>query len=379
MFGFLYFCLLYAWENIFRLAWLENDKERKATISCCNSETTVTREVLCYAIWSLYLLFAFTSFVSATALSGTEPNAYVIFSYSILGSMGVLFLSVTIVDIIDALRRLAFKCGLCRKLHTSLVEKKVYKVKSMLSVLICTILSIFALANGYNEGWTMKLEVSIKRLPACLDGFKIGLLSDVHAGVLIGKDEINRHVSEMNKEGLDIMILSGDMADGSPKIVSGALEPIITRLKTKFGVYFSTGNHEYLHGAGPGEWEKWWESQGVIVLHNNITAVPSLKNGGPYNSDCNATFDLIGVPDLGHNPKLKETLADSDQSRAKILIAHQPLEVLQAAKEKVDLQLSGHTHVSTNSTRTNIFVTLTENHWHAGRSLIPTTNCHFAL
>ena len=115
------------------------------------------------------------------------------------------------------------------------------------------------------------------------------------------------------------------------------------------------------------------------MLHNNITAVPSLKNGGPYNSDCNATFDLIGVPDLGHNPKLKETLADSDQSRAKILIAHQPLEVLQAAKEKVDLQLSGHTHVSTNSTRTNIFVTLTENHWHAGRSLIPTTNCHFAL
>ena len=57
----------------------------------------------------------------------------------------------------------------------------------------------------------------------------------------IGKDEIERHVLEMNKESVDIMILSGDMADGSPKIVSGALQPIITKLKTKFGVYFSTG------------------------------------------------------------------------------------------------------------------------------------------
>eukprot|EP00944_MAST-04C_sp_MAST-4C-sp1_P013439 g13439.t1 len=344
MFAFLYFCILYAWENIFRLAWLENDGERKAAISCCNTGKTVTRELLCYAIWSLYLLFAFTSFVSSSALSGTEPNGYVIFSYSILGSMGVLFLSVTIVDILDAQRRLASKCGLCEKLNTSLDEKKVYQVKSILSIAICALLTILALANGYNKGWTTKLEVPIKRLPACLDGFKLGLFSDLHAGVLIGKDEIERHVLEMNKESVDIMILSGDMADGSPKIVSGALQPIITKLKTKFGVYFSTGNHEYLHGAGPGEWEEWWDSQGVVVLHNNITAVPSLTKGGPYSSNCNATFDLVGVPDLGHNPKLKETLAGSDQSRAKILIAHQPLEVIQAAKEKVDLQLSGHTH-----------------------------------
>ena len=36
-------------------------------------------------------------------------------------------------------------------------------------------------------------------------------------------------------------------------------------------------------------------------------------------------------------------MAGSDQSQ-QILIAHQPLEVIQAAKEKVDLQLSGHTH-----------------------------------
>ena len=63
-----YLCILYAWENIFRLAWLENDGERKAAISCCNTGKTVTRELLCYAIWSLYLLLLLL-FVSSTALS----------------------------------------------------------------------------------------------------------------------------------------------------------------------------------------------------------------------------------------------------------------------------------------------------------------------
>jgi predicted MPP superfamily phosphohydrolase len=350
MFGFMYFCLFYAWENIVRLAWLETEVERKAPMPCCNTEKiVVTREMFCYSAWVLYLLIAFTSLTFSSALSGTEPNAYSSFSYSILGSLGALFLSVTTVDIVDALRRVSMKCGLCKKYLSTINDKQIYQIKSMLSIAACIIFSTLALANGYNEGWTMRLEIPIKRLPPCLDGFKIGLLSDVHGGVLIGKTGISKHVAAMNKESLDIMILSGDIADGSPKIVSGALQPIVDDLKTKFGTYFSTGNHEYMHGTGTGEeqgaaWEEWWKSQGIVVLHNNITAVPSLSNGGPYSSKCNETFDLIGVPDLGHGPKLKETLAHADQSRAKILIAHQPLEIIKAAKENVDLQLSGHTH-----------------------------------
>ena len=46
----------------------------------------------------------------------------------------------------------------------------------------------------------MQIEIPIKRLPSCLDGFKIGLLSDVHGGVLIGKTGISKHVAAMNKE-----------------------------------------------------------------------------------------------------------------------------------------------------------------------------------
>ena len=354
MFLFMYFCLLYAWENIFRLAWLETDEERKTPIPliCCKGKIIIKREVVCYTIWSVYLFIAFSSATVGSRLSGSEPNAYVTFSYSILGSMGVLFLSVTLVDIFDALRRIITRCRniITKKTENIIIpnEKKINQLKSCLSIGIWIILSICALANGYDKGWTIKVEVYLKKLPSCLDGFKIGLLSDMHAGVLIGKNEIAQHVAMMNEENLDIVILSGDMADGSPTIVSGALEPIINDLKTKFGIYYSTGNHEYMHGTGTAEeqgakWEQWWEKNGVVVLHNNVTRVPSRI---PYNSNCNETFDLVGVPDRGHGPKLKDTLKKTsfDPSRAKILIAHQPLEIIEAAKEKVDLQLSGHTH-----------------------------------
>ena len=110
-----------------------------------------------------------------------------------------------------------------------------------------------------------------------------------------------------------------------------ALCTIITKLKLIWRLFFDWKPRVFAW-AGPGEWEEWWDSQGVVVLHNNITAVPSLTKGGPYSSNCNATFDLVGVPDLGHNPKLKDFIRIRV---AKILIAHQPLEVIQAAKEKL--------------------------------------------
>ena len=88
-------------------------------------------------------------------------------------------------------------------------EKKVYQVKSILSIAICALLTILA-ANGYNKGWTTKLKFQSND---CLHAWmaKLGLFSDLHAGVLIGKDEIERHVLKQGKCGhYDIVRGYGD-------------------------------------------------------------------------------------------------------------------------------------------------------------------------
>lgn len=62
-----------------------------------------------------------------------------------------------------------------------------------------------------------------------------------------------------------------------------------------------------------------------------------------------AHFDLAGVNDLagestGQGPDFDRALADRDPARACVLLAHQPVQIHEAVRHHVDLQLSGHTH-----------------------------------
>ena len=60
-------------------------------------------------------------------------------------------------------------------------------------------------------------------------------------------------------------------------------------------------------------------------------------------------MDLAGVNDVtggqyDHGPDFGAALGDRDRARPVVLLAHQPVQVEEAARHGVDLQLSGHTH-----------------------------------
>lgn len=46
----------------------------------------------------------------------------------------------------------------------------------------------------------------------------------------------------------------------------------------------------------------------------------------------------------GHGPDYAKALDDRDTARACVLLAHQPVQIHEAVRHGVDLQLSGHTH-----------------------------------
>jgi predicted MPP superfamily phosphohydrolase len=182
-----------------------------------------------------------------------------------------------------------------------------------------------------------KLEVPLAKLPASLDGFKIVQLTDVHVGPTIGRPFIEELVAHVNALEPDLVAITGDLVDGSVADLGDAVAPL-AQLRARHGVYFVTGNHEYYSGAG--EWVRHLATLGVRVLRNEHVAI-----GG----DGAAGFDLAGVDDFsargdGHGPDLARALAGRDPSRALVLLAHQPRQIVEAAKAGVDLQLSGHTH-----------------------------------
>jgi len=183
-----------------------------------------------------------------------------------------------------------------------------------------------------------KVDVSLKKFPKALDGFKIVQISDVHIGPTLGKEFLDGVVDSINALEPDLVAITGDLVDGSVKELSEHVAPL-GRIKAKHGVYFVTGNHEYYAGAD--EWIAYLGTLGVRVLRNERVTI----------GEGDDAFDLAGVDDWraksfggDHGADLPRALEDRDASRELVLLAHQPKQATEAAKLGVGLQLSGHTH-----------------------------------
>ena len=177
-----------------------------------------------------------------------------------------------------------------------------------------------------------RVTIPLGRLPRRLDGMRIVLVSDIHLGPILGRSHTERIVRMINELNADLVAIVGDLVDGTVAELGPAAEPL-ERLRARHGSYFVTGNHEYFSGYA--EWIPEVDSLGVRVLENQRVDVDGL--------------DLAGVNDVTgeqyeHGPAFAAALGDRDTTRPVVLLAHQPVQVEDAAKFGVDLQLSGHTH-----------------------------------
>ncbi|MFD4875020.1 metallophosphoesterase [Streptomyces sp. NPDC058420] len=177
-----------------------------------------------------------------------------------------------------------------------------------------------------------RVTVPLAKLPRSAHGFRIAVVSDIHLGPLLGRGFAQKVVDTINATQPDLIAVVGDLVDGSVKNLGPAAAPL-AGLKARHGSYFVTGNHEYFSGA-----QQWLEEVRTLGIHPLENARTEL-----------AGFDLAGVNDLqgeseGQGPDFGKALGDRDTTRACVLLAHQPVQIHEAVRHGVDLQLSGHTH-----------------------------------
>ena len=177
-----------------------------------------------------------------------------------------------------------------------------------------------------------RVTVPLAKLPRSAHGFRIAVVSDIHLGPLLGRGFAQKVVDTINATQPDLIAVVGDLVDGSVKNLGPAAAPL-AGLKARHGQFFVTGNHEYFSGA-----QQWLEEVRTLGIHTLENARTEL-----------AGFDLAGVNDLqgeseGQGPDFGKALGDRDTTRACVLLAHQPVQIHEAVKHNVDLQLSGHTH-----------------------------------
>ncbi|SCE87383.1 hypothetical protein GA0070607_2638 [Micromonospora coriariae] len=183
-----------------------------------------------------------------------------------------------------------------------------------------------------------RVQIPLGKLPRSMDGLRIATVSDIHLGPLRGRAHTERIVAAINRLDADLVAVVGDLVDGSVAELGSAAAPL-RGLRSRYGSFFVTGNHEYYSGVE--EWVQEVDRLGLRVLQNQRQEIQA--RGG--------VLDLAGVNDLSGTgtglaagPDFAAALGGRDPSRPVVLLAHQPVQAKEAARYGVDLQLSGHTH-----------------------------------
>ncbi len=183
-----------------------------------------------------------------------------------------------------------------------------------------------------------RVQIPLAKLPRSMDGLRIATVSDIHLGPLRGRAHTEQIVAMINRMDADLVAVVGDLVDGTVAELGEAAEPL-RDLRSRYGSFFVTGNHEYYSGVE--EWVREVDRLGLRVLQNERQEIQA--RGG--------VLDLAGVNDVSAAgtgvaapADYAAALGDRDPSRPVVLLAHQPVAAQEAAKFGVDLQLSGHTH-----------------------------------
>lgn len=180
-------------------------------------------------------------------------------------------------------------------------------------------------------------EVAVRRLPPELDGLRVLQISDLHMSSLLRRDWVAAVVDLANAQRPDLIVLTGDMVDGTPRTRAESAGEL-RRLTAPLGVLACVGNHEYYSG-----YAAWVQTFGELGLRMLLNSHATLAVNGRelvvagVTDPVAATFGLPG-------PDLEAALAGAPETAPCILLEHRPGMAPRSARRGVDLQLSGHTH-----------------------------------
>ncbi len=160
-----------------------------------------------------------------------------------------------------------------------------------------------------NAAWlrVKRVSVQLPGLPESWRGRVAALVSDTHLGHVRGAGFIRRIVALLNRAKPDIVLLAGDVFDGTAVNAEKVVSPF-REIAAPLGTYFVTGNHEEFRDSS--QYLAAIAKAGVRVLKNEKVTVDGLQIVGVFYHE--STWE----------PRLEEILraASIDRARASILI-----------------------------------------------------------
>lgn len=211
------------------------------------------------------------------------------------------------------------------------------KLAALITVIIITAIIVFwGYFNSKNPA-VKKLDIKISKKAGSTKSLKIAAASDIHLGTIICKSRLEKIVKLINGINADIVLLPGDVVDEDiAPVIKQNLGETLRMIKSKYGVYAVTGNHEYIGGVEPAC--RYLTEHGIKMLRDEYVLIDN-------------SFYLTGREDRASKgfagilrKPLDKIMEGVDKNLPVILMDHQPVALEEAERNGIDLQLSGHTH-----------------------------------
>jgi len=230
---------------------------------------------------------------------------------------------------------LAFSVFLINILVLLIVKTGSIRCYSTICALVITgLMAAYSLYNNARSPKLNEITIPVAKHAAGVGNFTIVQLSDLHLGVDKSPAWLQDIVARVNKLNPDLIVITGDLIDREITR-DDEFAAALRQMKTGYGVFAVTGNHEYY--AGTDRFCSLTEKAGIKLLWNESRNIgQSICVAGVADPD-GKRFGMEGND-------LDKALKDCDPSRIVILLSHRPTNFEQAVEKGVDLQLSGHAH-----------------------------------
>jgi uncharacterized protein len=176
-----------------------------------------------------------------------------------------------------------------------------------------------------------RVTIELPNLPDAWRGRVAALVSDTHLGHIRNLGFMRRVVSRLNQLHPDVVLIAGDMYDGTVANVE-ALAKSWSALSVPLGALYVTGNHEEFTNRT--QYLRALANAGVRVLQNEKIELEGMQIVGVHYRE---TVDPRQFRAVLHKASIV-------RDRPSILLVHAPHRLPIAEEAGISLQVCGHTH-----------------------------------
>jgi predicted MPP superfamily phosphohydrolase len=212
-----------------------------------------------------------------------------------------------------------------------------------LRILLSTILLLLAFVVFWaffiepNRLIVREQTIAMYNWPRELDGLKVAVLSDIHAGgSFINDKKLHSIVDRTNALHPDLIVILGDYMSSngwtSRRVEPEVFGAVLKNFNAPLGTYSVLGNHDWWYKGS--KVRAGLEQNGIKVLEDEVLQIEARG----------VSLWLVGLADLWTRPqRIEQTIAKVPEGQTMIALTHNP-DIFPNVPERVTLLLAGHTH-----------------------------------